>query len=88
MHPFFAAEIGDTFDLNQHLKYRMLPLGLEQFQRDYPKSIPLLLYRGKQRIKKGNILCLPVESFLKNLSPLNLDFGLGKDIRERNEDIS
>lgn len=43
--------------------------GLEQFHEDYPEATPLLLYRGKERLKKGNILCLPVEEFLKSLSP-------------------
>lgn len=43
--------------------------GLEQFQSDYPQCTPLLLYRGNERLKKGKILCLPVDQFLKQLSP-------------------
>lgn len=45
--------------------------GLEQFHNDYPESTPIFLYRGKHRLKKGNILCLPVDTFLKELSPHN-----------------
>jgi uncharacterized protein len=43
--------------------------GLEAFCSDYPEATPLLLYRGKDRLKIRNILCLPIEEFLKNLTP-------------------
>jgi predicted AAA+ superfamily ATPase len=43
--------------------------GLESFQEDYPEARCLLLYRGRERLKKGNILCLPCETFLKGLDP-------------------
>lgn len=42
--------------------------GLTHFIQDYPQATPLLLYRGP-RIKYKDILCLPVEQFLKNLQP-------------------
>lgn len=45
--------------------------GLKEFQKDYPETIPYLLYRGKDAIKKDGILCLPVEEFLKQLDPLS-----------------
>ena len=43
--------------------------GLNTFCEDYPEAIPLLLYRGKERLKKNNVLCVPIEEFLLNLSP-------------------
>ncbi|MBI4656299.1 MAG: ATP-binding protein [Elusimicrobia bacterium] len=43
--------------------------GLEFFKEDYPEAQCLLLYRGTERIKKGNVLCLPCESFLKDIKP-------------------
>jgi predicted AAA+ superfamily ATPase len=43
------------------------PLG--EFQQDYPRSKALLLYRGKERLLKKNVLCLPCEDFLKALHP-------------------
>ena len=41
--------------------------GLNEFCRDYPEAKPILLFRGKERLQKGNILCLPVEEFLLQL---------------------
>ena len=38
--------------------------GLQQFLLDYPTCDAYLLYRGKERLKKDNILCLPIEDFL------------------------
>ncbi len=38
--------------------------GLHAFLEDYPQCSAYLLYRGKEKLKKGNILCLPVEDFL------------------------
>lgn len=43
--------------------------GLKTFCSDYPEAIGILLYQGEHRQKEGNILCLPVENFLKNLDP-------------------
>jgi predicted AAA+ superfamily ATPase len=42
--------------------------GLLHFIEDYPEAKPLLIYRGP-RMKYKNILCLPVEQFLKQLQP-------------------
>ena len=33
---------------------------------DYPSCEAFFLYRGKEKLKKGNILCMPVEEFLLN----------------------
>ncbi len=43
--------------------------GLKSFCEDYPECCPILLYRGKESLLKGNILCLPCEEFLKQLLP-------------------
>ena len=42
---------------------------LELFLEDYPMAKALLLYRGKERIKLKNILCIPCNEFLKQLKP-------------------
>lgn len=43
--------------------------GLKTFKEDYPESKALLLYRGKERLFQNNVLCIPVDDFLKNLRP-------------------
>jgi predicted AAA+ superfamily ATPase len=49
---------------------------LNTFTSDYPECEPLLLYRGKERLKTGDVLCLPVEEFLLGLHPAKaLDAG-------------
>ena len=42
---------------------------LRTFNEDYPESIPIFLYRGKEVTKQNGVLCLPVEIFLKKLDP-------------------
>lgn len=43
--------------------------GLTTFKEDYPEVTTILLYRGKERLLKNNVLCLPCEDFLKNVRP-------------------
>jgi uncharacterized protein len=43
--------------------------GLQEFQKDYPESTCILLYGGKERLKTGNILCIPITDFLLHLIP-------------------
>ncbi len=43
--------------------------GLITFQEDYPEAKTILLYRGKDRLLKNNVLCLPCDEFLKNIIP-------------------
>jgi len=43
--------------------------GLKAFGEDYPQSRRYLLYRGKERFLRDNILCLPCEEFLLSLVP-------------------
>jgi predicted AAA+ superfamily ATPase len=42
---------------------------LKSFRQDYPESKTYLLYRGKERLIKDEILCLPCEEFLSGLRP-------------------
>lgn len=44
--------------------------GLKAFREDYPESEAVLLYRGERRMRKGDVLCLPVEDFLVSLAPV------------------
>ncbi len=43
--------------------------GLQNFREDYPNSECFLLYRGRERRKIGEILCLPCDHFLAALRP-------------------
>ncbi|MBN2214543.1 MAG: ATP-binding protein [Bacteroidales bacterium] len=43
--------------------------GLKSFHEDYPEATLLLLYMSKEILKKGKIICIPVETFLINLIP-------------------
>ena len=40
---------------------------LKGFADDYPQSQRYLLYRGKERFRRDDILCLPCEEFLLEL---------------------
>lgn len=49
--------------------------GLKNFYEDYPEATLILVYRGSERMKKGNILCMPCQDFLMNIKagyPLEL----------------
>ncbi|RLB95939.1 MAG: ATP-binding protein [Deltaproteobacteria bacterium] len=61
---FCAIEVKNTSRVHP----KMLK-GLLAFKEDYPESEAFLLYRGKERIKIKNVLCLPCEDFLTNLTP-------------------
>lgn len=43
--------------------------GLRSFAEDYPESRRFLLYRGRDRLLRDGILCLPGEEFLRTLVP-------------------
>ncbi len=43
--------------------------GLRALREDYPEAKALLLYRGGDRLKRHDILCLPCEEFLRGLVP-------------------
>lgn len=42
---------------------------LRSFGEDYPESTRLLLYRGKEKLKKDGVLCIPCEEFLLQIHP-------------------
>ena len=42
---------------------------LASLGEDYPQSQRYLLYRGKDRIKRGDVLCVPCDEFLLALKP-------------------
>lgn len=42
---------------------------LKTFKKDFPEAKVFLLYRGKDRLEMSGILCLPVEQFLRALTP-------------------
>lgn len=57
---FTAIEVKNNAKINPaDLK------GLQAFHQDYPEAKCLFLYRGKDKVKKGEILCLPVDEFLR-----------------------
>jgi len=61
---FFAVEVKNSNRVRpEDLR------GLRTFHADYPECTPLLLYRGRERLKTGGVLCVPCEPFLKNLAP-------------------
>ncbi len=61
---FVAIEVKNSTKIfSQDLK------GLKAFIYDYPEATPLLLYRGKDKIVKDGIMCLPVTDFLLELIP-------------------
>ena len=43
--------------------------GLRAFAEDYPEAQRLLLYRGRERLRRDGVLCVPVEDFLRELIP-------------------
>ena len=43
--------------------------GLKRFGDDYPESRRILLYRGRERLLRNGILCIPAEEFLLALKP-------------------
>ena len=43
--------------------------GLASFHEDYPQAQRLLLYRGRERLRRDGVLCLPVEEFLREVRP-------------------
>jgi len=60
----FAIEVKNSLRLQpQDIK------SLRSFKEDYPKSKAYLLYRGKERLMKDGIHCIPCAEFLEALRP-------------------
>jgi predicted AAA+ superfamily ATPase len=61
---FWAIEVKNTANIRpENLS------ALKSFREDYPQSQAFFLYRGRERLKIGNILCLPCQDFLLALDP-------------------
>jgi len=61
---FWAIEVKNTSRIRpEDLR------SLNSFRADYPESSVYLLYRGKERIMRNGILCVPCDEFLLNLNP-------------------
>jgi predicted AAA+ superfamily ATPase len=61
---FWAIEVKNSRNI-----YSQDTKSLETFLQDYPMAKALLLYRGNERIRQKNVLCLPCEDFLLQLKP-------------------
>ena len=61
---FWAIEVKNTQNIRGN---ELRPL--KTFHKDYPECNPLFVYRGNEKRLIGNILCLPCETFLKNIKP-------------------
>lgn len=46
--------------------------GLRSFTEDYPEAKGILLYRGRERLRLGAVLCIPVDEWLSGLRPRTL----------------
>jgi predicted AAA+ superfamily ATPase len=69
---FWAIEVKNTARVRpEDLR------GLKSFAADYPECEAILLYRGKERLKIDNLLCIPVSDFLCRLHP---DVGLTQSV--------
>jgi hypothetical protein len=61
---FWAIEVQNSRQVKpQDLR------GLRAFREDYPESRAILLYRGESRLIEQDVLCMPVEEFLRKLTP-------------------
>jgi len=60
----FAVEVKHSATL-QAADFR----GLRAFAEDYPQSVKVLLYRGKDKLLRDGVLCMPVSEFLMGLNP-------------------
>ena len=43
--------------------------GLRSFGEDYPEAKRVLLYRGRERIRRDGITAIPVEEYLRSIDP-------------------
>jgi predicted AAA+ superfamily ATPase len=61
---FCAIEVKNTAKLRPQALS-----GIISFKEDYPEADTCLLYRGKERVRIKNTLCIPCEQFLLSLMP-------------------
>lgn len=61
---FFAIEVKNSQKIrNEDLR------ALQEFNKDYESCKLILIYRGKEKLQKDNILCIPITEFLLELVP-------------------
>lgn len=59
-----------AFEVKNASKIRSNDLNpLKEFKKDYPVSQVILLYRGIERLKRNDVLCIPCTDFLYGLKP-------------------
>ncbi len=63
---FYAIEVKNGKAITPHDLS-----GLKEFQKDYPEATLILIYRGKEKIKRDGILCLPAEEFFLQMNLLS-----------------
>jgi len=61
---FWAVEVKNTANIR-----REDLSALKTFKEDYPQSQAFFLYGGREKLKIGNILCIPCKDFLVALDP-------------------
>ena len=65
---FYAIEVKNTSRV-----HRDDLTGLIEFQKDYPMAQCILLYHCREKMRNDhNILCYPIEAFLKAITPNQL----------------
>ncbi len=60
---FYAIEVK-----NSNRVHKKMLKGLRSFKEDYPEAQLLLLYRGKEKLQINDVLCLPCEDFLHEIT--------------------
>ena len=74
-----------AFDIMNADRVRPADLrGLASFGDEYPEARRVLLYRGRRRLVRKGVLCVPVEGFLSRLHPeRGLEYASGADGQPR-----
>jgi len=69
----YGSEVFWAIEVKNSSKVRDEDLNsLCSFKQDYPECKTFLLYRGKERFVKKDIICVPCEQFLLRLSPFEI----------------
>jgi len=61
-----AIEVKNTTNIRSNDLKRLM-----SFRTDYPGASCFFLYRGKEKLMKNGILCMPCDLFLEKLTPEN-----------------
>ncbi len=70
----YGDEVFWAIEVKNALRVRPEDLrALSSFKLDYPESTAYLLYRGKERMMKNGILCMPCDEFLSKLNPKSIN---------------